>query len=95
MKKRFVKKFATLLFVKKNDPDCKCYERDQERHRRYYYKKFNRFFEIAKKRDWYWYYYFQARQCLRGKPHEEAIVIADKCIKDYKGIRNGKGICRI
>ena len=85
MKKRFVKKFATLLLVKRNDPDCKCYERDHERHRQHYVRVFSHFFKNAKKRDWYWYYYFQARRCvLGGKSHEEAITIANKCIKDYK-----------
>lgn len=88
MKKRFIKKFATLLIVKKNDPDCRCYDRVMERHKLYYCKRFWYFIHFAKKRDWYWYYYFQARNCPLGKSnHEEAIKMADKCMVNYVGDR--------
>lgn len=88
MKKRLIKKFATLLFVKKNDPDCRSYDRTMERHKVYYYKRFWYFVHFAKKRDWYWYYYFQARNYNLGKSnHEEAIKMADRCIADYVGNR--------
>ena len=88
MKKRLIKKFATLLLVKKNDPDCRCYDRAMERHKLYYYKRFWYFVHFAKKRDWYWYYYFQSRNYTLGKSnHEEAIKMADKCIADYVGNR--------
>lgn len=93
MKKRFVKKFAILLFVKKNDPDCRCYDRAIERHKLYYYRRFWYFIRVAKKRDWYWYYYFQARNYNLGKlNHEESIAIANKCIKDYEEFKERRKI---
>lgn len=81
MKKRFVKKWATLLFVKKNDPDCKCYDRVQERHKMYYFRMFWHYPKIAKKKDWFWYYYYQHRYFV--KCTHEALKAAAECNKDY------------
>lgn len=89
MKKRSVKKYATLLLAKKGDYGCKCYERKHERHRCYYIRKFRHFIRTAKRQDWKWYYYFQyVVPILGGLSHEEAIKAADVCIaeimKDYR-----------
>lgn len=83
MKKRLAKKWATLLFVKKNDPDCKCYERAQERHKMYYFRMFWHYLRIAKKRDWFWYYYYQHRYFVNCT-YEEALKIAAKCNENYE-----------
>ena len=82
MKKRLIKKYATMLIVRANDPDCKCYDRKMERHKRHYVKSFWYFIRNSNKRDWYWYYYYQGR-AFDHMSHQEALTLADKCICEY------------
>ena len=82
MKKRYIKKIATLLWAGNKDPDCKCFDRRMERHKLYFLKNFWHFCYNANKKDWYWYYYYQGT-AIFSESHKEAIEMANKCIKDY------------
>lgn len=85
MKKRLIKKRALMLYSRGNDPECKSYDRKMVRHKLYYFKAFWHFERHAKKRDWYWYYYYQGR-VIDGFNHKDAIELANKCIADYDEI---------
>ena len=89
MKKRYIKKFASLLVPKNNDPDCKHYDRYMSRHKRYCCRRYQHWFQTATKKDWYWYYYFQSR-IIDGMNHKGALALADKCIEDYEDLRRKK-----
>ena len=86
-------KVCQIIVCQENDPDCKCYDRDMERHRQHYIKTFWHFIRRCKKRDWYWYYYYQARS-FNNLNHDDAIKLADKCIADYNTKWRKKNVCR-
>ena len=84
MKKRFIKKAATIFWAGNKDPDCRCFDRRMTRstHKIYAYKLYEKFISEANKKDWEAFYYYQERVCFHLKK-EDAKKAAHNSMKDY------------